>query len=244
MRGEETVDELRGYGLRITQPRDGYRFSLDPLILCDFAGVREGMRVIDLGTGCGVIPLALARQCESSTVVGVDFQKEMAELAQRNVLLNGLSDRIEIIGADILSLRERFDVSSFDLVVANPPYRKSGTGRVSPRAGRDKARHETTATLADFLGIAKYLVKPTGTIAFIYHPVRLAEIFTVAAGLKLAPLRLRMVHGNSQAPARMFLLELAKGRRADLEVLPLLFVYGGDGGYSAEVKQLLGDLDA
>ncbi len=241
MRDEETVDELRGYGLRIIQPRGGYRFSLDPLILCDFAGVREGARVIDLGTGCGIIPLVLARQCESATIVGVDSQEEMADRARRNVLLNGLNSRVEIVGADVVSLRERFAVSSFDLVVANPPYRKPGTGRVSPKAGRDRARHETTATLADFLGMAKYLVKPTGTIAFIYHPVRLAEFFTAAAALKLAPLRLRMVHGNGQTPARMFLLELAKGRRADLEVLPPLFVYDTDGEYSDETKKIVGE---
>jgi tRNA1Val (adenine37-N6)-methyltransferase len=92
--------------------------------------------------------------------------------------------------------------------------------------------------------MAKYLVKPTGTIAFIYHPVRLAEIFTVAAGLKLAPLRVRMVHGNCQSPARMFLVELAKGRRADLEVLPPLFVYEGNGEHSEEIKRILGELNA
>ncbi len=241
---EETVDELRGYGLRLIQPRDGYRFSLDPLILCDFAGVREGTRVIDLGTGCGIIPLMLARQCESTAIVGVDFQKEMAALAQRNVLLNGLDGRVQIVEADILSLREHFAVSSFDLVVANPPYRKPGTGRISPKVGRDRARHETTAILADFLEMAKYLVKPAGTIAFIHHPVRLAEFFAAAATLKLAPLRLRMVHGNDRAPARMFLLELAKGRRADMDVLPPLFVYGTDGEYTGEMKRLLGEQDA
>ncbi len=241
---EETGDELRGYGLRIAQPLDGYRFSVDPLILCDFAGVREKQRVIDLGTGCGVIPLVLARQCGSATAVGVEFQEEMAALARRNVLLNGLSDRIEIVGADILSLRERFSSSTFDLVVANPPYRKAGTGRISPRPGRDRARHETTATLSDFLGMARYLVKPAGTIAFIHHPVRLAEFFTEAAALKLAPLRLRMVHGDDRAPARMFLLDLTKGRRGDMNVLPPLFVYGADGEYSEEMKRVLGEEDA
>ena len=107
----------------------------------------------------------------------------------------GCRERIEIVADDILSLRKLFPVSSFDLVVANPPYRKQGTGRMSPRAGRDKARHETTATLADFLGTAKYLVKPTGRIAFIYHPLRLIEFCAAAAELNLATLRMRMVHG-------------------------------------------------
>jgi tRNA1Val (adenine37-N6)-methyltransferase len=236
---EETIDELHGYDLRVIQPAQGYRFSLDPLLLCDFAGVVKGGRVIDLGAGTGIIPLLMARKCGSAQIVGVEMQEEMATLAGHNVVLNGLNGRVEIICCDILSLRKRFPASSFDLVVANPPYRKQGTGRISPKSGRDRARHETTATLADFLESAKYLASPTGTIAFIYHPVRLAEFCSAAAGLKLALLRLRMVHGNSGAAARMVLLELAKGRRGDLEVLPPLFVYGADGEYSAEAKRVL-----
>lgn len=224
MKGEETVDELRGYGLRIIQPRGGYRFSLDPLLLCDFAGVREGERVTDLGTGSGVIPLILARQCAGASFVGVELQEEMVELARRNVDLNGLTERIEIIGADVLALRGRYPVSSFDLVVANPPYRRQGTGKVSPRAGRDAARHETTAGLADFLAVAKYLVRPAGRICFVYHVSRLAECLAEAERLRLVPSRLAFVHGAPQAEARMFLVELLKGRKRELRVLPPIFV--------------------
>jgi tRNA1Val (adenine37-N6)-methyltransferase len=244
VKGEETIDELRSYNLRIIQPRDGYRFSLDPLLLCDFAGVRAGERVIDFGTGSGVIPLVLARQCGSAEIVGVELQEEMAEMAQRNVRLNGLSDRIEIIGSDILSLRQRYPVSSFELVIANPPYRKPGSGRISPKAGRDKARHETTAGLTDFLCAAKYLVRPAGRICFIYHVSRLPELFAEALLLKLAPIRLRMVHGSASAAARMVLLELSKGRLKEMAVLPPLFIYNIDGAYSLEMKRMSGEPDA
>jgi tRNA1Val (adenine37-N6)-methyltransferase len=182
----------------------------------------------------------MARRSPSAQIVGVELQEEMAALADRNVVLNGLDDRVEIICGDILKLRRRFPASNFDLVVANPPYRKEGSGRISPKSGRDKARHESSATLVDFLETAKYLVSIGGTIAFIYHPIRLAEFCTAAAGLKLALLRLRMVHGNTRACARMVLLELAKGRRGELEVLPPLFVYGDDGEYSVEMRGILG----
>jgi tRNA1(Val) A37 N6-methylase TrmN6 len=244
VRGEETIDELRASGLRIIQPRDGYRFSLDPLILSDFARVRDGERVIDLGTGSGIMPLVLASQCDTAAIVGVEFQEDMAGLAERNVRLNELQGRIGIIYDDVLALRKRFSVSSFDLVIANPPFRTPGTGRISPRAGRDLARHETTATLADFLSIAKYLVKPSGRACFIYHPVRFVEFCTAASALKLTLLRLRMVHGDEGAPARMFLAELAKGRRGELQVLPPLFVHGGDGTCSDEMKRIMGEQDA
>jgi tRNA1Val (adenine37-N6)-methyltransferase len=240
----ETIDDLRAYDLRIIQPGDGYRFSLDPLLLCDFAVLRAGERVIDLGTGCGVIPLVLARQVGDASVIGVEFQTEMAGLSARNAELNGLQERVEIVCDDVLSLRHRFPVSSFDLVVANPPYRKQGAGKISPKTGRDRARHETTAGLADFLAAAKYLVKPTGRICFIYHVSRLAEFIAAALLLKLAPLRLRMVHGSTLSGARMVLLELAKGRRGDLEVPAPLFVYDTQGEYSGEMKRILGDDNA
>ncbi len=236
----ETIDELQAYGLKIIQPRHGYRFSLDPLLLCDFAGIREGETAIDLGAGCGVIPLILARKTEGSRISGIEAQPEMADLARRNVSLNGLSDRITIVHGDVAAIREHFPASSFDLVISNPPYRKRGTGRISPKPGRDDARHESTASLGDFLAAAKNLVRLTGRICFIYHPSRIVEFLTEAAALKLSPLRLRMVHGNSAAEARMFLVEMVKGRKGELKILPPLFVYGDDGEYSVEMKKIFG----
>ncbi|HEY6008972.1 MAG TPA: methyltransferase domain-containing protein [Geobacteraceae bacterium] len=253
-RHDETIDELRHWHLRLVQKRSGYRFSLDPLLLCDFATVGEGARVIDLGTGSGIIPLVLARKSESATFVGLERQEEMAELAWRNAALNGLDARVSIVTGDVADVRKMFPVSSFDLVVANPPYRRRGTGRVSPRAGRDTARHESTATLADFLAAAKFLVRPAGTICFIYHPLRLPELFAEAALLKLSILRLRMVHGSETAEARMFLVEMAKGRRGELQVLPPLFVNGGgpsgdprgdaDDGSERNFREMKGNLNA
>lgn len=241
MMGEETIDELRKYGLKVIQPRHGYRFSLDPLLLCDFAAIREGEEGIDLGAGCGVIPLILSRMAAGTRLVGVESQEAMAQLAIGNASLNGLSDRVCFLHADVLDVKSLFPPSSFDLVVANPPYRKRGTGRISPKPGRDNARHESTASLAEFLAAAKYLVRLTGRICFIYHPSRLPEFLDEAEKLKLSPLRLRMVHGNPAAEARMFLLEMVKGRKGDLRVLAPLFVYGTDGEYTEEVKGILGE---
>ncbi|MBI5657660.1 MAG: tRNA1(Val) (adenine(37)-N6)-methyltransferase [Geobacter sp.] len=240
MKGEETIDELRRCGLRLIQPRDGYRFSLDPLLLCDFASGRTAETAIDLGTGCGVMPLVLARRYGIGRAVGVESHHPMAALAERNVVLNSLEGSVAIVADDILHMRRRFPVSSFDLVVSNPPYRRPGTGRVSPRPGRDLARHESTAGLADFLAAAKYLVRPGGNICFIYHPSRLDEFMACCRELKLAPVRLRMVHGTIAAEARMFLVELVKGRKGELTVEPPLIIYGDDGGYGAEAEEILG----
>jgi len=220
---DETVDELRSYNLRIIQPRSGYRFSLDPLLLADFAPTRQ-TEILDLGTGCGVIALVMARKNLQATVAAVDVSPLMAEIARRNVADNKLSDRITVTASDVLQIAGEFSADSFDLVMGNPPYRRQGEGRISPRTGRDIARHESSATLADFLTIARKMVKPGGSICFIYHPERLAELLATAIQLKLSPSRLQMVHGDFSLQARMFMIELIKGKKSALEVLPPISV--------------------
>jgi tRNA1Val (adenine37-N6)-methyltransferase len=242
VRGEEvTFDALRRFDLCLAQPRKGYRFSLDALILADFVACADDARIADLGTGSGVIPLILCRRFPAATGVGFDSNPSMAELAGENARRNGLEQRATFEARDILELRKRYPVSSFDGVVANPPFRTPGSGRISPKAGRDTARHESTAGLSDFLATAKYLVKPCGKIWFIHLPDRLAEFIHRAAGLNLSLLRLRMVHPDPDAPARIFLAELAKGRKGGCVVLPPLILRDRDGAYSCEASRMLGE---
>lgn len=220
---DETEDILREYDLKIIQPKNGYRFCIDPVLLAEFAG-NKALKILDLGAGCGIIPLIMARKSAAVKVVGVEFQAEMVSFAKRNVAGNNLSARVEIIEADIMSLKERLEPEGFDLVISNPPYRKPGEGKMSPKRGRDLARHESTASLADFMAAAKRLVKPGGSICMIHHPERLAEMIAESLKLKLCPVRLQMVHGNYSLPARIFLIELLKGRKRALEVLPPIAV--------------------
>jgi len=233
LENSETIDELREYGLQIIQPKSGYRFSVDPLLLCRFAGEPRG-RIVDLGVGCGVIAMIMARSAPEVQVVGVESREESARLAERNVVRNGLAERVSIIHADILHLRQWFPVSSFNLVLANPPFRRIGTGKISPRVGRDTARHESTAGLADFLAAAKYLVQPAGRICLIYHVSRLLELCAAAERLKLSPLRLQMVHGDEGSEARQFMVELAKGRTGELKILQPCFLHAATEMAAAE----------
>jgi tRNA1Val (adenine37-N6)-methyltransferase len=235
-----TLDELKVAGVQLFQPRFGYRYSLDALLLAQFcAGLKPGARIADLGAGCGIIALLLARRNPEASVAAVENNPEMVALIERNILHNELSARVFVQAEDILNLRKSYPVSSFDLVVSNPPFRSPKNGKISPHAGRDAARHETTAGLADFLAAAKYLVKPGGRICFIYHPSRLAEFISVASEMKLALLRLRMVHGSVGAEAKMFLVELAKSSRGGLKVEAPLIVYDDTGEYTAEAAQIL-----
>ncbi len=235
-----TRDELRRFGLVIMQPRYGYRFTLDPLLLCDFAAASREQSVADLGAGSGVMTLILARIAGEARVVAFEQDQETARLAQQNVLLNGLGERVSILNEDILNFRNCLPVSSCDLVVSNPPYRKQGSGRLNPHQGRLSARHETTAGLKDFLAAAKYLVKPTGRICMVYHPDRLSDLMVEAFALKLAVLRLRLVHGIPDADAKLFLVELAKGRKNSVvQIMPPLIVRIDGEQYTDEVRKIL-----
>lgn len=239
MKSEEalvTIDELKLFDLQLFQPRQGYRYSLDPLLLARFCSeLKQEGGIIDLGAGCGIISLLLARINPAASVVAVENNPEMAALVERNIEHNDLSGRVSVYVEDIVNLSKIYPVSTFDLVVSNPPFRTAASGKVSPRAGRDAARHETTAGLADFIAAAKYLVKPSGRICFIQLPSRLPEFMALAAQMKLSVLRVRMIYGNAKSPATMFMAELAKGRRSAPVVEPPLFVRDREGEYTDEV---------
>jgi len=231
-----TLDDLKRFDLQLFQPRQGYRYSLDPLLLARFCSeVKSGGNIIDLGAGCGIISLVLARINTTALVTAVENNPDMAALVERNIQHNDLDGRVSVLAEDVVDLRSRYPVSTFDLVVSNPPFRKSGSGKVSPLAGRDSARHETTAGLSDFLAVAKYLVKPSGKICFIQLPSRLPEFMALATELKLSVLRVRMIHSNAASPATMFMIELAKGRRSAPVIEPPLFVRDMDGEYTDQV---------
>lgn len=235
-----TRDELKRFDLTLLQPKDGYRFTLDALLLCDFAGAGNQKTIADLGTGCGVIALVLARLASNARVTAFEQGRQGVGLAQENVRLNGLDQQVTILHEDVLHVRHHLSVSSCDLVVSNPPYRKQGRGRLNPDPGRLAARHETTAGLADFLAAAKYLVKPTGRICVVYHSSRLPEFMAAAEGQKLAVTRLRMVHGLPDAEAKVFLAELAKGRKqVSTQVLPPLVVRTDREHYTDEARKIL-----
>ncbi|QOX79699.1 methyltransferase [Trichlorobacter lovleyi] len=239
-RADLTQDELKRFGLTLLQPRQGYRFTLDPLLLCDFSAAGEETSIVDLGTGCGVMALVLARMAAAAHITAFEQDAAAVELTQQNILLNGLGDRVAVLHEDVLQVRRHLPVSSCDLVVSNPPYRKQGRGRLNPHPGKLAARHETTAGLADFLAAAKYLVKPSGRICMVHHPDRLAELMVEAASQKLAVLRLRMVHGLPAAPAKVFLVELSKGRKSvNLQIMPPLLVRSDTDNYTDELTHIL-----
>lgn len=237
----ETIDQLYPSGLKLLQAKNGYRYSLDPVLLVNFVGQAKAGRVIDLGTGSGVIPLLLSCQLPCAQIVGLEVQPDMAERAQRNVVLNGLEERIRIVEGDLRQVRDGFTVESFDLVVSNPPYRKPGNGRVAPENERAAARHELAGGLRDFLSAASYLLCNGGRFAIVYLAERLAELLEGMRGVQLEPKRLRCVHSRLGEPAKMVLVEGRKCGGEGLMIEPPLYVYRGkERDYSEEVLRMYG----
>lgn len=215
------------------QDESGYRYSLDPFLLARFCHGVIAAEVVDLGTGIGVIPLLLAER-KTGHFTGVELQPRLAAIARRNIVLNQLQDRIEILEADLREHRQLFSPQSIDLVVSNPPYRPLGEGKVAPDPERAAARHELAGGLEEFADAAAYLLRQGGRFCLIYLAERLTHLLTVLAASKLEPKRLRLVHSRPGDPARLVLVEARRNGRPGLQVEAPLYIYDGD-GYSAEL---------
>ncbi|SEA24037.1 tRNA1Val (adenine37-N6)-methyltransferase [Desulfuromusa kysingii] len=239
----ETLDTLSIGHLQLLQAKDGYRYSLDPVLLTFFASVQKGATVFDLGTGSGVLPLLLACRSEAREFVGIEIQTSLAERAVRNVELNGYQGRITILHHDIRDLKGTIAGGGADLVVSNPPYRHPGSGRVSTKEERTAARHEVFGGLVDFIAAASWLLRNGGRFAVIYLAERLSELLFEMTSAGLEPKRLRMVHPRQGKDARMVLVEGCKGGRSGLRVEEPLYVYAASGSgrnYSTEILQMYG----
>jgi len=235
---EETLDTLFDGRLRILQKKGGYRFSIDALLLAHFAEPRPVERMIDLGTGCGVIPLIIAFRKKTGKITGVEIQPSLADLARRNSALNRLSTRITILETDLRNLEEKGFKGTFDLVLSNPPYRKVGAGRVNPRQEKALARHEFKAALRDVLRAAQYLLKEKGRLAMIYPASRAAELIQEMRPFHLEPKRLQFVHSRMKEEARLMMVEAFKEGRAQVRVLPPLILYDTGENYTPEARQI------
>jgi tRNA1Val (adenine37-N6)-methyltransferase len=225
--------------LRVRQPEKGYRFSIDSVLLADFASACCGRSVLDLGTGSGVVLLLLARRCDVlKTGVGVEIQRTLWEYACRNNLENGLWDRLSAVLGDLREPIPGLSPRSFDLVVANPPYRKIGEGRRNPDPRREIARHEVACTMADVFTAAGRYLAPRGRFAIVCPSARLPELFSLGEAAGILPETIRFVHPHADEPANRVLVAGSRRKTAEQVVLPPLVVYAGRRRYHPEVEKI------
>lgn len=239
---DERLDELFDGRLRIIQKKEGYRFSIDAILLAHFASQLSADSIIDLGTGSGIIPLILARKMTAPTIVGVEVQEEMADMAKRTIALNGFAERVSILHKDLKELRKCFDASSFDLVVSNPPYYPVGDGRINPDEQKAIARHEILAKMGDVVSIAHYLVKPSGIVVIIFPAKRLADLLDSLKGFDFKPELLQIIYSHEHDEGKLVIVKSCKGGNPELEIKEPFFIYEAEGVYSEEMQKIYGEV--
>jgi tRNA1Val (adenine37-N6)-methyltransferase len=237
---DETLDSIKD--IKLFQAKDGYRFSVDALLLENFISAKRLEKGIELGAGSGIISILLAKRLKGTKIIAVEIQNNLAERATRNVNLNSLADRIEILQKDIKDLKKIYPANKFDFVFSNPPFRKTKTGRLSIYEERAVARHEIEITLPDLIRTASYLIKHSGKFFMIYHPFRLAELISLLQKAKLEPKRMRFVHSKIGDEAKMVLIEAVKGSGTWLKIAPPLYIYEKNSVYTSELTKILSAL--
>ncbi|MDY6824743.1 MAG: tRNA1(Val) (adenine(37)-N6)-methyltransferase [Thermodesulfobacteriota bacterium] len=235
-----TADRFFNGRIHVNQPPDGYRFSLDAPLLAAHVSPAPGARVVDLGTGCGIIPLLLAHRHSSIFIAGVELQARLANLAGENVRANNMEDRIGIARADINTLGHGQTAGRVDLVICNPPFRKAGDGRVNPDPERAVARHEVTITLEGIIAAAKRLLRVAGEFAIIYPAVRVIDLVTAMRAAAIEPKRLRMVHSRQTDTAKLVIVKGIKNGRPGATIEPPLVIYEAAGRqYTPEAESMM-----
>jgi tRNA1Val (adenine37-N6)-methyltransferase len=236
-----TTDSLFDARLKILQKKKGYRFSIDAAILAHHVNLKPTDVAVDLGTGCGVIPLILALQTPSATIYGIEIQKDLAELASRNVQLNGMEATITIVHRDMKDLKSSVKLGTFDVVFTNPPYHEVLSGRINPKAERAVARHEIRADLSDVVSVAESLLKPSGRFVVIYPAERVTDLFVRMRAFKLEPKLLRLIHPKQGSEAILVVAEGLKHGNPGVSVSSPLIIYTPDGSYTEETKKIVGE---
>ncbi len=229
---------LRGAGvITITQPRKGHRFTLDSILLADFCRVKPKERVLEPGAGTGVISIALAKKNPRSLFYPVEIQPGLVELCEQNSKDNNVERNVITVKRDIRRLYQSINPGGFDVVVTNPPYTRTGTGRISPLPERRMARQDVLGRIEFWLDLQKSL-KQGGRYTIVFPAGRLAELLSLMRERRLEPKRLRLVHPREQRPASLVLVEAVKSGGPGIEVLPPLIVHQTDGGYTQEMRAI------
>ena len=235
----ERVDDLQN-GFYVIQNPEKFCFGMDAVLLSGFAKIRNNARVLDMGTGTGIIPILLKSREKGTHFTGLEIQKECADMASRSVAYNGLESAIDIVCGDIKEAAEIFGAASFDVVTSNPPYMIGEHGLRNPYMAKAIARHEVLCTLEDVVSQASRVLKDRGHFFMVHRPFRLAEIFQVMMKYKLEPKRMQLVYPYIDKEPNMVLIEAVRGGRSRMTVEKPLIVYQAPGVYMPEIYDIYG----
>ncbi len=236
----ERIDDLQKNGLKIIQDTDRFCFGMDAVLLSGFAKGKPGEKVLDMGTGTGIIPILMSAKTQADEYFALEIQHESAEMAKRSVEMNSLQDRIHIVEGDIKEASVIFGRSVFDVVTSNPPYMISGHGEENPDDAKAIARHEVLCSLEDLIRETAAVLKPNGRFYLVHRPFRLTEIFGVMRKYKLEPKEMRLVYPFVDKEPNMVLISATRGGNSGIKIAPPLIVYREQGVYTNEITEIYG----
>ena len=239
LKNNERIDDLQLNNLKIIQNEDGFCFGIDAVLLSDFAkDIRNNSKVLDLGTGTGIIATLLCAKTKLSKIYGVDIQKSVCDMASRSIKLNNLEDKFEIINSNIKDLNNIFEENSFDAIVSNPPYQKDNSGLKNEDETKLISRHEITASLEDFISISSKLLKSNGSIYMVHRPERLSDLFYLLKKYNLEPKKLKLVQSYIDSKPKLIMVKATKNAKSFLNIEVPLIVYNKDGSYTNEIFKI------
>lgn len=260
LKENERIDDLEFNNLKIIQNKDGFCFGIDSVLISDYAkkDIKNNALGVDLGTGTGIISILLSAKTRLSKIIGIEVQKEVADMAQRSIELNGLQNKIEIKNLNIRNILENKDkenkkqvesenmpdssswLEKFDFVVTNPPYKKLETGKVNESEYKYISRHEATANLEDFIKVSKYLLKDKGSFFMVHRPDRLVDIIELMRKYKLEPKNIRFIYPSVDKSPNLVLIKGIKNAKPFLKIDKPLIVYNQNGEYTDEIYEIYG----
>lgn len=241
MKDNERIDDLQIENLKIIQNKEGFCFGIDSVLLSDFAKeIKKNSKLLDLGTGTGILPILLSAKTEYKKAIGVEIQEEVADMAKRSIQLNRLEGRIEIINENILNLKNKYNKGSFDVVISNPPYKKINTGIQNEDSRKNISRHEITATLEDFIQTTKMMLKDKGEFYMVHRSERLVDILYLLRKYKLEPKELTFVAKNKDTAPKLVMIKSIKNANSFLITNKTLNIYDEKGNYTNEVLRIYG----
>lgn len=236
----ERLDELHRNGYKIIQDKGRFCFGMDAVLLSGFARVKQGEKVLDLGTGTGIIPILLEAKTDGEHFTGLEIQPESADMASRSVAYNDLQDKIDIVVGDIKDASQRFGASSFDVITTNPPYMIGQHGIKNDQDAKAIARHEILCDLDDILRESAKMLKPRGRFYMVHRSFRLAEIFSKMIEYRIEPKRMQLVYPFVDKEPNMVLIEGLRGGKSRITVEKPLIVYKEPGVYTDEIYDIYG----
>ncbi|MCI5604325.1 MAG: tRNA1(Val) (adenine(37)-N6)-methyltransferase [Clostridia bacterium] len=241
IKNDECLDDLQN-GFFVIQKKNGFKFGIDAVLLADFSKDAPSKTTLDLCTGTGIVPILLSAKTKTPKIHALEIQSEIAEMAERSVEYNKLSDRVFIKCGDLRNAALIYGKSSFDKITCNPPYMKCGAGIINNIDTKTISRHEVMCTIDDVIRSSADLLIPKGRFFMIHRPSRIADIMCSMKKYKIEPKKLRFIHPSPEKAPTMVLVEGMYHGGDELKILPPLYVHNEDGTYSEEIDKIYGRL--